>query len=188
MSRCIRRAFEMNTIPVCHPRMQQASRKIEPFPANPQTSSTPARWPMPVTTKRVRVSAKSKAIRDAACRAAQMSLGCIMAASAFDLRARPHASDLGDVCFVKCVDLVNLVSHGDQRCDDRSGAGSKYYVKTLVQRALDHALNLLQHAKRVEAFCSPAIKAENTKQGIAGRFGRQVRFQIHSLSSADAKI
>jgi hypothetical protein len=75
---------------------------------------------------------------------------------------------------VETVDRINAVPKRQQRGDDRSSAGPEYQVKSLVQRFPGESFNLTENPKGVKAFCSPAIKAENTAHWCWRAFVRGV--------------
>src|SRR5687768_2892940 len=63
------------------------------------------------------------------------------------------------------------MTEADKGGDDRSSACSENQVESLMQPTTEHSFNALEHADGVEAFSSPAVKAQNS----AGAFGREIR-------------
>jgi hypothetical protein len=85
-------------------------------------------------------------------------LECFQGGSLCARRELSH--DLDDMLTVKRQDFIDGAAEADERRDDRAGARSKDQIEPLMQRP-GHGLNLLQHAERVEAFCSAAVQAQD---------------------------
>jgi hypothetical protein len=79
------------------------------------------------------------------------------------------------VLLVKIVNFVDFVPQCNQRSDDRTGARPKYKIKSLIERAFQHTLDLFENAESIEALGASAVKGKDTTNAVTLIFGRQSR-------------
>jgi len=66
------------------------------------------------------------------------------------------------VLLVEVTDFFYAFTEHQQRGNDFAGTCAEDQIEFLVERALHHALDLAQHAKRVEPFSPTTIEAEGS--------------------------
>jgi hypothetical protein len=89
-----------------------------------------------------------------------------------DLAAPLTKRPMVEITPAEIYQLLQRVSERDQSRDDRAGARTEHKIEAVAKpRAAEHPFNAFQHAKRVEAFGTPTVEA----QDAAGLICRELR-------------